>query len=376
MRRMVRRTGIPGALLICLIIAVAGRSAYAETYYLDSRNGNDASPGTTAKPLKTLAKAAELVNASKAPGPTTLRVAAGVYNLTEAVVFKNDRPYTREKRLTIEAAVLPDDPGWKPESMPIILSTEVPPDLDKTEEVIETSGLKIELDHVTVRGLKFLGSPVPGIWYYPVFREGKNLDDLLVTQCSFVMDKNSMTSNVAILANGHGLVVDHCVFFGCRNPVVFWRAEGGTSRGNAMRYCIVDGAFTSGVWVCDTAEDFEFHHNVMARSSYAWMRDDDNKRKYTVRDSVITDSEHFSGKCAPEWKLSPTGEEITFKRENVITSGTVILETGNGIDADLPRNWLHVAEGTPGSELGAGLFYNLPGEPTGHTAEAGENPDS
>ena len=339
-----------------LVIGVLAPSLIAETLYIDGISGDDSSPGTKDKPLKTISKAAAMVNDSNAPGPTTIKIGPGVYNLTKAVVFENTRSYTKEKRLTIEATILPDDPNWKPALMPVVLSSEIPQQWEKTKAQVEASGLKIEISHVTIRGLKFLGSPVSHIWYYPVFREGKNLEDLVVTQCLFIMDRNALSSNVAIIANGHGLVIDHCIFYDCRNPIVFWNANGGTSKNNAMRYCIVDGAYTSGIWVCQTAEDFEFHHNIITRSKYAWMRDSSNQRKYRLHDCIITDNECYSGECGADWKLKATGPEIVYNEKDVIKTGKIVLEMGNGIDLPVPRNFLHPLPGTLGSDLGAGLF--------------------
>jgi len=345
-----------------LVVGVLISSSFAETLYVDGANGNDVNPGTKQKPLKTIGRAAATVNSRKEGGPTTIKIEPGVYNLTKAVFFKNNRPYTKGKRLTIEATVLPDDPNWKPVLMPVILSTEIPQQWEKTNKPVETSGLKIEINHATIQGLKFLGSPVLHIWYYPIFREGKNLEDLIVTQCLFAMDSYALSSNVAILANGHGLVVDHCVFFNCRNPVVFWNAEGGTSKNNAMRYCIVDGAYTSGVWVCQTAEDFEFHNNIITRSRYAWMRSSSNQRKYRLHDCIITDNESYSGECGSDWKVKATGPEIVYNEKDVIKTGRVVLEMGNGIDLPVPRNFLHPVPGTFGSDLGVGLFKNKQNE--------------
>ena len=342
--------------LAALAIAILVPAAIAEMLYVDGANGNDVNPGTEQKPLKTIGQAAAMVNSKTEGGPTTIKVAPGVYNLTEAVLFENTRPYTKEKRLTIEATVLPDDPNWKPVLMPVILSTEIPQQWEKTNAQIETSGLKVEINHVTIGGLKFLGSPVLHIWYYPIFREGKSLEDLTVTQCLFAMDSYALSSNVAIIANGHGLVVDHCIFYNCRNPIVFWNADGGTSKNNAMRYCIVDGAYTSGLWVCQTAEDFEFHHNIITRSRYAWMRDSSNQRKYRLHDCIITDNEYYSGECGADWKLKATGPGIVYKEKDVIKTGKIVLEMGNGIDLPVPRNFLHPLPGTLGSDLGAGLF--------------------
>jgi hypothetical protein len=331
-------------------------SVIAETLYVDGRNGNDANPGTKQKPLKTIGRAGVMVNSRTEGGPTTIKIGPGIYGLDKTVFFENRRPYTKGKRLTIEATVLPDEPNWKPVLMPAILSTEIPQQWEKTNKPVETSGLKIEINHVTIRGLKFLGSPVLHIWYYPVFREGKNLEDLTVTQCLFAMDKYVSFSNVAILANGHGLVVDHCVFYNCRNPIVFWNAEGGTSKNNAMRYCIVDGAYTSGVWVCQTAEDFEFHHNIITRSRYAWMRTSSNRRKYRLHDCIVTNNECYSGECGSDWKLKPTGAGIIYEEKDVIKTGKVVLEMGDGIDLAVPRDYLHPLPNTLGHELGAGLF--------------------
>lgn len=328
----------------------------AEVLFVDDTNGYDANPGTEDKPLQSIARAAVLINGSTESGPTTIKIRPGIYVIDKTVTFKNQRAYTRDARLTIEATILPDDPNWKPVHMPVILSTEIPVQWEKSKAPVETSGFKVEINHVTIRGIKFLGSPVSHIWYYPVFREGKNLEDLLVTQCLFVMDNYAMSSNVAIIANGHGLVVDHCIFYKCRNPVVFWNAEGGVSRNNAMRYCIVDGARTSGVWVCQTAEDFDFHHNIITRSACTWMRNSSNQRTYQLHDCIITDNKYYSMECGPDWNLSPTGPGIKYDEKEVIKNGKIVLEMGNGIDVTVPRNFLHPVPGSLGCDLGAGLF--------------------
>ena len=49
----------------------------------------------------------------------------------------------------------------------------------------------------------------------------------------------------------------------------------GTSYHNAMRYCLVYEANYSGVWTTSqTGDDFEFHHNVIANSRTAWIKDE------------------------------------------------------------------------------------------------------
>ena len=103
-----------------LIIGLLAPSLIAETLYIDGVSGNDSYSGTKEKPLRTISKAIEVVNASKEPGPTTIKINPGAYCLDEVVIISNSREYTVAKRFTIEATVLPDDSNWTPALMPVI----------------------------------------------------------------------------------------------------------------------------------------------------------------------------------------------------------------------------------------------------------------
>ncbi len=330
----------------------------ADVIHVDARAGRDVHPGTLQQPVRTLERAACLIRDTSGPGPTRVVVGPGIYSLSRPVIFGNQRLYTRKQRFVLEAATLPDDPDWVPSLMPLIVPAIDPGPIDAPDRQRDVFGLHIELNHATVRGFRFLGSPAPNAWYGAVYRSGMDLDDLVVTQCMFVADRFSAPINVGVIANGHGLVVDHCVFYNCRNSVVFWNATGGTSRDNAMSYCIVDGAYTSGVWVCQTDEDFGFHHNIITRCRYAWMRDLDNTRKYSLRDCIVTANTYRSGKCDADWALRETGPRIGYDESGVIREGEVALEMGEGLDLGLPRAFLHVVAGTLGSDLGVGLFID------------------
>ena len=157
---------------------------------------------------------------------TTIILSAGVYPLTETVLFNNNK-FSAENRLTIRAEILPDDPNWNPQRMPII--TTVIPTIQTPEDGEEARGLEIEANHVTVKGLAVYRKPVYYYMdgnqdrrYYPIWRDGKNLNDLVVTQCLFAGNVDVLPIRVAVIANGDGLVLDHCVFYNCQNPVVFW----------------------------------------------------------------------------------------------------------------------------------------------------------
>ena len=152
--------------------------------------------------------------------------------------------------------------------MPTVV-TAVPLVADEAGEAGD--GIQIEVNHATIQGLRFTGgldfyykSPNQIRRTYPISRAGKNLDDLLVKQCVFVGDDQAMPLHVGVIANGHGLVLEHDVFYNVRNAVVFWGAEGGTSHRNAMRNCLVYGAGTSGIWTVETdSDDCDFNPDLV-----------------------------------------------------------------------------------------------------------------
>jgi acetyl esterase/lipase len=339
------------------VIAILVQGADAEVLYIDDTKGNDTNSGTKDKPVRTIARTAAIANNSTEPGPTTIKIEPGAYCVEETVEFKNSRQYTKDNRLIIEATVLPDDPNWTPAFMPVVLST-VKGDGPDTEK--HAIALKIEVNHATVQGIKFLGNPRPRTWGYSIFREGKGFEDLVVTQCMFIGDEQAMPYNIPICAKGQGLVVDHCVFYQCDIPAIFWEAEGGVSKGNAMRHCIVDGADIAAVWTCQTADDFQFHHNVVTRSQYFWMRSPGSKTTYRIQDCIVTDCHVWSGYGIAGKIYGNTGPDVTFNEEKVVKEGTVTLEkafvTIEKLSVVRPRGYLHVVPDTLGSDLGAGLF--------------------
>jgi hypothetical protein len=326
----------------------------AEVIHVDSRKGQDANPGSAEDPLRSLAKASEIVNGSSEPGPTTIRLAPGRYDLDETVLIANRRLYTETDRLTIEAAVLPGDPNWLPHLMPVIVSKQVPKASSPGNSVTETYSLKIKVSHVTVRGLKFLGNAASDNWHNCVERVGDRLDDLLVTQCVFEGDRSGADIYCATLATGNRFVMDHCVFRGCGACVVFWEGlEGIAGRGCAMRHCIVDHAYLSGVWTCRTAEDLEFHHNVVTDSEYVWLRKPGDTQTYRLRRCVTVNNRHESGYDVASGPIGPTDETVRFDREQVIQEGVVLFDTDK-----TSRTYGHIAEHSIGNDLGAGLFIS------------------
>jgi hypothetical protein len=320
--------------------------------HIDDNRGNDTNPGTSDRPLKTLEQAARIANAKTYPGSLTFKVAAGIYTLSRSVVFENHRSFSKDERLTIESDLLPDDPTWTPATMPVFLSTEDPRPLVQPAKQTETVGIRIQTSHATLRGLKFLGNPLPNNRHCPVECVCPDLNDVEVTQCLFAGAPATLDIYIGVLTDGNNVVLDHCVFTSCRVGALFWDRAGGTQeKGNAMRYCIVDGATFGGIWTCDTDEAFEFHHNLVARSEYVWLHNRAAPKTYRIRDCVITGNEHFSGYGGETGPTGPTGSDIRFTEERVVRAQAVALGQ-NPISSD----YLHVVPETPWYELRAGLF--------------------
>lgn len=340
-------------ILSALFLVMMALAAFSEEIYINIKTGNDMNPGTQSQPLKTLQEAAKRINANKQREATTVVISEGVYPLTETILITNDK-YTLENRLIIRAEIMPDDANWNPQRMPMIV-TIVPTIANGDGE--EARGLQIEASHVTIEGLRFTGGL--GYYYidgkhnrrsYPIWRDGKNLDDLLITQCLFTGDVDVLPMRVAVIANGHGLVLDHCVFYHCQNPVVFWNAENETSRHNAMRYCLVYGAYYSGVWTTkNTAEDLEFHHNIIANSGTGWITEGD--RHYQIHDCIFTNNTYVAGLGNDATGGKKANPFDFVKMENVKLSGTIEIEKDQSMN-----NYLQLKKGSFGSELKAGLF--------------------
>jgi hypothetical protein len=338
--------------LVCFIGAIFISSLSAETVYVDSRNGLDTHPGTKDQPVQTIQKAAELVNKGDKPGPTVITIQPGIYNLSKSIVFNNTRHYTEQHRLVIKAAILPDEPNWKPALMPIIFSTENPRDPARPDAITGTYGIRIKTSHVTIQGLKFLGSPIANHMYAPIERIGRGLKDLLVTQCLFAGDEDTFNIYCPVIATGDKSVVEHCIFHRCHASAVFWDGpEGVGGKNNAMRYCIVNGGLQSGVWTCQTADDFEYHHNIVTNTEYFWLRKKIEKPiRYHLNDCVI-DTKYDSGYGIESGPTGLCGPDVIYDEKNIIRAVTVKLERNKQ-----SRNYLHPTPDSAGFKLGAGLF--------------------
>jgi len=381
-RRQILKTAIAVIAGVCLSYPVSifaqdagdsGQSVVGSTIYVNPASGADSNSGAKDSPLRTLAQAARRVNQSEGTGPMTVILSEGIYAIGETAVFKPERrTFTRSNRLTLRAEVLPDDPDWHTGRMPTLIHT-LP--LEGRGLIF---GMLMETSHVTIRGFKLLGAPVvetpkPGmlVRVYPIGRMGRQLDDLEIAQCLFAGDKVTNPNHLGILANGSGIHVHHCVFYNAKLTVVFWT---GGSGGHSMRNCFVHGAYGSGVWTTEIADDFDFRNNVIANGNYVWTyqsgrmarRDPDAGAQggdsltasekqpvhYKVVDSLFAGNKKIA--------CTGTGAYLGFKdidHSFLELSNTKISDEPIAVELDeTKKNYLHPVEGTEAAQIGAGLF--------------------
>jgi hypothetical protein len=332
--------------------------------FVNANSGNDQSVGSKEQPLKTLNEAAERVNHANGKGAITIYISEGIYGLDATATFHPANwHFSKGERLTIRASVLPDDSIWNPGMMPVIVST-MPLDFNpygNQDRLGGTSyGIQIETSYVTIQGLRVLGTPVherpkDGLVRrnYPIVREGRDLEDLRITQCLFVGDKVSIPNHLAILASGQGVVVDHCVFYHCKDAIVFWFSDQ-PARNCEAHHNLFIGNYGANVWSWSAAEDLKFYNNAMDNSNVLWILNKDEKTSFSLSNSLIVRYNELVRKGGGPAGFGEKADESKLKFEKDV----ILKKEGNLQIEENPvkRNYLHIVPGTAGSDLGAGLF--------------------
>lgn len=333
-------------------------------FYINEITGNDQNSGTKEQPLKTLNKAADLINLANGKGAITVYLTEGIYGLDATATFHPANwHFTKEQRLTIRAEVLPDDAVWDPGKMPVIVSTmplNFKPNGNNDPLGGTSYGIQIETNHVTIQGLRVLGTPVHerpknGLVKrnYPIVREGRNLDDLRITQCLFLGDQQAIPNHVAILASGQGVVVDHCVFYQCKDAIVLWNSDEPARNCEIHHNLFIDN-YGATVWSWSAAEDLKFYNNVATGTNVFWILSRDEKASFSLSNSMITGYNELVNKGGGPAGLGEKADPAKLK----LGKDVILKKEGNlRIEEDpIKRNYLHIVTGTPGADLKAGLF--------------------
>ena len=332
---------------------------YSQAIYVDCINGDDNNPGSLVSPVYSVGKAIEIVNDSD-NDIYTVKINPGIYVLDKHVLVNTEKDMT-EKRIVIEAAVLPGDSLWTPEKMPVITSKAMKGNLSIHPNFVVS--FLIEESHVTIRGIKFHGYFYPHVRYFPVARFDKTKTDLLVEQCVFMGDANISQIQAGVIAHGNEVKIEHCIFYKIRNSVVFFLSSGEELKtGNGITNSIIYGV-SHAVWTVSPDKDFKFENNIVSDCRYVWAKRDLNTAQYSIDNSIIVNNKYYTG-IADNERLSPVDFEI--KENNVIKEGEIsLILTGNNdepyldeVDKPLPVNYLHPYPGLVKNDIQAGLFKN------------------
>jgi hypothetical protein len=274
----------------------------------------------------------------------------GIYYIDKTIRIRSKGHFNNLNRLSIEALCLPDDEEWKPELMPVLLTLAKP---DTNFDFFCTVGLMVDMEHISIKGLKFTGHPYPQIPCYPIGRENAEYTDLEVSQCVFVGNTDVSYIQVGVLTNGSSTIIDHCVFYNCGNAAVFWHSDNGKKQNNGIKYSIIYGAKEAAIWASDADTGFIFHHNIITKCTYAFVKNFYNKASYSLSSSIITENQNYTG-IWTESGLVP--ENYVINENKVIKEGEINLVDVKVGEYFIDKRYLHPIQGTLGFEIGAGLF--------------------
>jgi hypothetical protein len=339
-------------ILLSVFLWFSALSSFSQTIYVDPLKGNDGATGLWNQPVASIARAVHLAANFTGAEPVAIKLFPGLFLLTDQIELNPYKTVTDTagkndtSRFTIEAVVLPDDTNWLPSRMPVIQS--VSPNNKNWKSFDHCTGFQVQRNNIHFRGLKFVGNSNPGVvYYYAIERHFPELKGLNISQCLFTGSRNSAPIQGALFAQGPGIKIDHTIFYECKNAVLSFMNVSGFSLTNSIIYGSYEGAIWFGKF-----SDIKFRNNIVANNRCFWVSMKDYEPHYVFENSVIVNNDIFmgvnnDGLIEPDSKIKPSLRQIQ-------QSGQVQLQM---VSTDtIPKHYLHPVKGSPGSELGAGLF--------------------
>lgn len=331
----------PLFLITTLLFAISWQ-LNAQTIFVDPLKGKDTGAGTATAPLATLGKAVATATAFTGNEPVSIKLFPGLYTLTDKLVIKLSAG-EEKKGFSIEAVTLPDDTDWLPSKMPVIQSVS---GNNSDAQFPHSIGLLVAADNVKLQGLKFTGNANPTVkYYYPITKEDSLLTGLVVSQCYFAGDRYSAPIQGGVWAHGPNSTIDHCVFYNCKNALLFFKAVQHFSVTNTIIY----GSYEAAMWVWLQDGQFSFRNNIIADCDYFWTIPEASSPKARFENSLFLNVTHNAG----NWKsgLVPASNN-SFVFENVRRNNRAkVLKALLPDQTDLPS----IPEA---DNMKAGLFKN------------------
>jgi len=324
--------------------------ASGQTLYIDAEKGKNNAKGTSSDPILTLDEAVAKTNSFTGNEQVTLKLGPGLYTLRHKLIIKTNSA-NKNQTYTIEAITMPDDKGWLPAAMPVIVSLSAN---NSAYEFPHCEGLLISKNNVTIRGLKFMGNPNTQVhYYYPIRREEKLYDGLNVSQCFFIGEANSAPIQSAFWTAGSGIHVDYCIFHNSKIAFVLGR----NFKDFSLTHSIIDGAYNTAIWYGfdGTIPKFTFKNNIVTNCNYVMVYPvEKGQPDFTFSDSYFTNDKNYLGnypKAQDRFFAEPNKHinEVNIKRTGKIT--LVAVE-----DDGITKDNLNLTATSAGKSTGAGIF--------------------
>lgn len=191
-----------------------------------------------------------------------------------------------------------------------------------------------------------------------LFEAARRVNWVILRSSRFLpsLDELVIPNHLGVLASGQGIVVDHCVFYKCKDAVVYWFSDK-PAEGCEMHHNLMIDNYGAAVWSWTVAEDFKFYNNVVSNNNVFWEVGRDENRTYTISNSIVVGYNSLVNKGGGAFGY---GEPTDPKRLKYGNDVIIKKEGSLQIEKDpTKRNFLHLIPGTLGSDMGAGLFTKL-----------------
>ncbi|WPU97790.1 hypothetical protein SNE26_17320 [Mucilaginibacter sp. cycad4] len=332
-----------------IILLIWSSLLNAQTLYVNVAQGKDDAPGTQTEPLASLEKAVIKANTFSGKEPITIKIAPGLYTIISALVIREESNRQVAEKYTFEAMVMPGDPDWTPAKMPVIQCVANSNRVGKLKHA--SSAFQIARNHVAIKGLKFTGNPNPASeYYYVIERRDSTLTGLEVSQCYFIGERNSAPIQGGIFAQGAGIRVAHCIFYGVKNAVMVFVGI----RDFSLTHSIIYGAYEGAVWYGygqSSDMPFTFSDNIVTNCNYFWIGYRGAHANYKFANSLISQNAFYLGFNEEEVKPDLLNKPI---EQNIQKFGKVTLSEVK--TKEIPKDYLNLLSSSPGAGIDAGIF--------------------
>jgi hypothetical protein len=324
----------------------------AQTLYVDGINGGDDAQGTSDAPLASLEKAISQANQFKGNEAITIKIAPGLYTVINPLLIRSGSSQAATAKYTIEALVMPDDTSWTPAKMPVIQCVA---DSNRPGKLRHAStAFRVERGQVAIKGLKFTGNPNPASqYYYTIERKDSTLTGLEISQCYFIGEKNSAPIQGGVIAQGAGISVDHCIFYGVKNAVMVFLGI----KDFSLTHSIIYGAYEGAVWYGygpSSQMTFTFSNNIVTESNYFWVGYRGVHPNYKFSNSLISGNTFYMGFNEAEIEPDLLNKPI---ERGIQKSGKVqLIEVKT---KGIPQEYLNLSPSSAGRNLDAGIKLNM-----------------